>query len=174
MAKRKFRKKNSIPSSPPEKVGHANTRKTFQPRTWEEVETHGVSETHAFKTTKSDLHEKYPPPEGRNHPTFLARWNEFITDVASRPNFKIGHLNQLVVLCDLFVEYDVLNTLLSQQGYSFFSSGGRNGPQLKIRPEVSQINKTRSEIRSYCKALGLLLVKDAKFGSQEGEDEDDW
>lgn len=108
----------------------------------------------------------------------MSRWNEFIPNVCARENFKVAHLSQLVILCDLFVEYDKLTALIRTEGMTYWSEGGRNGSQLKTRPEVIQINRTRSEIRSYCKQMGLLLVKDkdasAGSGSDDGDGDDEW
>lgn len=90
---------------------------------------------------------------------FTEYWNLFIEDVKNRENLKPGHLKQLSLLCDMYVEHDFLSGLILELGYSY-ESEGRNGSQIKLRPEVQQLNRIRSEIRAYSVMLGLTLVKD--------------
>lgn len=171
--KRKFKGRNEKLSPDSE----APVRKRgFAPKNWDEVETEGVAKTHVFEKKTSKATKKYPPPS--THPTYAARWNEFISDVTERTNFKPGHLAQLDILCRMYVEHDKLTEIVRVEGYVYWSEGGRNGPQLKARPEVPQLNRTRSEIRAYSKTLGLLLVKDTDFGeggdSKDGEGGGEW
>lgn len=166
--KRNFKSRNTPNSSKSVRAAK------FRPKNWEEVETQGVAKTHVFEKTKSKSTKKYPPPN--THPTYVARWNEFLPDIIERQNFKVGHLNLLDVLCRMFVELDVLSEIIRTEGYTYFAEGGRNGPQLKSRPEVQQINRTRSEIRSLSKSLGISLARDTEYGdggagSEEPEDE---
>jgi len=105
------------------------------------------------------------------NPTFTAKWNSLIGMVTNRPNFKRGHLYQLEILCDLYVEYEKLQDLVEIKGYSFISDGGRNGPQEKISVEVTQLNRCRADILAYSKHLGLLLVKDSDIESEGTKDE---
>lgn len=116
--------------------------------------------------------KKYPPPIETT--IFVEKWAQFIPDVASRENFKPGHLGQLKILCSLYEEYELLMALVEVEGYSYYSEGGRNGPQKRITPEVAQLNRTRTEIRNYSKTLGLLLVKDTDFSGKGKEDEGEW
>lgn len=103
---------------------------------------------------------------------FTKYWNLFVDEVSERDNFKKSHLTQLRVLCDLYVEYDKLIEIIDICGYSFDIPGGRNGDQIKVRPEVSQLNRCRAEIRAYSSMLGLLLTKDNSTGSEEVKE--DW
>jgi phage terminase small subunit len=113
--------------------------------------------------------DKFPSPKKHNK-VFSARWKEYIGDVVKRENFKRGHLAQLEILCDLYVEYEKLTEDVKKFGYTY-KSVGRNGTQYKLRPEIGQLNRTRAEIRSYSKTLGLLLVKDKDLNlGQEGEE----
>ena len=114
--------------------------------------------------------KEYPPPV--KNTVFERTWNVFIYDVVERDNFRPGHLEQLRVLCNLYAEEEELREILHMTGYTMFSEGGRNGPQEKTRPEVAQLNKTRSEIRAYSQMLGLVLHKDK--GVVKKEDEDEW
>lgn len=90
---------------------------------------------------------------------FTRYWDLFVDDILTREGFKPFHLEQLRVLCELFVEVDELTRIVKEEGYTYYSEGGRNGDQLKIRPEISQLNRTRTEIRNYCKILCLTLEK---------------
>jgi phage terminase small subunit len=135
---------------------------TEEPQTFEEAEQEisSIREAH----TKA----KYPPP--KKHPVFVARWKEYVLDIVLRENFKAGHLAQLGVLCDLFVEYETLADDIRKNGYTYYAKT-RNGDQWKQRPEVIQMNRTRAEIRNFSKTLGLLLVKDKEVNGDKDDKE---
>jgi len=95
----------------------------------------------------------------------------FVPDIKDRPNLKASHLYQLQILCDLCVEYDDLKDVIDLIGRTITNSGGRNGDQVKLNPEVVQMNKVLIEIRNYSRMLGLLLVKDTKTNEEEEENE---
>ena len=104
-----------------------------------------------------------PKPD---HEGFKSYWDEFLPSVKERENLKQPHLRQLRILCDLYVELDELQTIIDLEGRTYVSEG-RNGIQIKIRPEVSEKNRVVSEIRNYSKMLGLILVKDTQFNDKE-------
>lgn len=112
---------------------------------------------------------KTNPP--KTNKIFVAKWNSLLPDVMARDNFKPGHLFQLEILCDLYVEYQDLLDSLELTGPTFVTTDGRNGTQVKMRPEVNQLNRVRAEIRNYSKHLGLLLVKDTETSEGSMEDE---
>jgi phage terminase small subunit len=97
-------------------------------------------------------------------------WDMFIADIENRDNLKRSHLYQLRILCDLCVEYDEIKELLTLQGRTY-ESQGRNGTQIKLHPEVQQLNKILTEIRSYSRMLGIQLVKDTKTTKEEEDNE---
>ena len=101
---------------------------------------------------------------------FIEYWNLYIEDVCGRDNVKPGHLKQLELLCDMYVEYETLSDILIFEGYTYDNHGGRNGDQLKLRPEVQQLNRVRSEIRAYSVMLGLALVKDTAKTKKDSEE----
>ena len=108
----------------------------------------------------------YKPP-GTN-PIYIKKWNEFIDDVVARENFKPGHLSQLEILCDLYVEYENLKGALEFLGPTY-NTGARNGDQIKKRPEVQQKSKVIDQIQQYTKMLGLLLKKDKEDSMPDSE-----
>ena len=110
----------------------------------------------------------YTPP--RDTEEFLYYWNIFIVDVKERENLKQSHLLQLRMLCDLWVEHDVLVEEIEENGRTY-KSEGRNGTQIKTAPEVTQLARVVSEIRNYSKMLGILLVKDTKLNEEEDANE---
>lgn len=112
----------------------------------------------------SNIKEKFPAPSEK--PLFIYYWDMYLEDIKERDNLKMSHLQQLKVLCDLSVEYDELREILVLQGRTF-ESEGRNGYQIKMRPEVAQLNRVVSEIRNYSKILGLVLVKDTATTKEE-------
>jgi hypothetical protein len=73
----------------------------------------------------------------------------------------------------MYVELEKLNDLIDLLGYTYEAQGGRGaGEIVRIRPEVNQINRCRSEIRNYSKMLGLLLVETENMKSSEEEEWD--
>lgn len=104
------------------------------------------------------------PPN--NKPNFVRYWNMYLADINNRENLKPSHLQQIKILCDLSVEYDTLLTLIDFHGRTY-ESEGRNGTQIKLRPEVQQLNRVLSEIRAYSSLLGIKLLKDTSVGKVE-------
>ncbi len=104
----------------------------------------------------------YPPP--RKNLVFRRKWKEFIENIYERDNFRRGHLSQLAILCDLYVDYDELSKFIRVNGFEY-TSFGRQGKQIRMYPQVTQRNKILSEIRSYSLALGLVLKKDSSTGT---------
>jgi hypothetical protein len=116
------------------------------------------------------MFEKFPPPSEKE--SFKKYWVTYLTDIKDRDNLKLSHLSQLRILCDLSVEYDELRMILDLQGRTY-ESEGRNGLQIKMRPEIAQLNRVVSEIRNYCKILGLILYKDNVTTKEEEANEFD-
>lgn len=108
-----------------------------------------------------------------NHPIFIKTWKTLLPEIQKRENFKEGHLRQLEVLCDLYVEYHKLRDIIDVAGYTMDTEGGRNGPQSKPMVELRQLNKTRELILAYSKQLGLVLYKDTETTPNDG-DKNDW
>jgi hypothetical protein len=95
----------------------------------------------------------------------------FIGDIEHRDNLKQSHLHQLQILCDLCIEYDELREAIMFAGRTYISVG-RNGDQIKLHPNVQQMNRVVSEIRNYSKILGIQLVKDTTTTKDSEEDND--
>lgn len=112
--------------------------------------------------------DKYPSP--REKFEFTEYWEKYIDGICSRDNFKVEHLDQLKVLCDLFVEHDEYIEYFETHDRTYISVG-RNGDQIKVHPLMSQLNRVRAEIRNYTKALGIVLFKDTDTGEEEEKDE---
>ena len=138
------------------------------PRKWADIEKTKASAKSAVVIEDNKFSLLYPSPS--DHPTFKSRWNEFIQNVAVRENFNRGHLEQLSLLCDLYVDYEQLSSSIAVTGYSY-ESMGQSGIQIKPYPEVSMRTRALSEIRNYSKSLGLVLVKDNSTREEEKEDE---
>jgi len=113
-----------------------------------------------------------PIPESPdNCPDFTKYWNKFCKDVVERDNFKDGHLEQLAILCTLYVDYYIIVKQLQTDGMTFESDGGRNGPQTKLHPLVAEKKNILAEIRQYSKLLGLVLKEDKQV---KAEPVDNW
>ena len=123
-----------------------------------------------IKDLQDLIKEKSQFKSPKTNKAFKRRWDTLIGEVTGRENFKPGHLYQLEVLCDLYVEYDRLVEYLDENGYSYSQVGGRYGDQEKRRPEVDQLAKCRAEIRNYCRMLGLLLYKDTETKGNTSDD----
>lgn len=113
--------------------------------------------------------ERFPCPKPEKV-SFKRYWELFLPDIQDRENLKPAHLNQLRILCDLCVDLDELQEIIDIEGRTYISVG-RNGEQIKLRPEVSEKNRVISEIRNYSKMLGLVLVKDTKMNDKEEKNE---
>lgn len=117
-----------------------------------------------------EIKHRAPQPPDKD-PTFVHYWKIFCPEVVKRKNFKPLHLQQLRVLCDLYVRYDKLKALLDLTGESYWTGGGRHGEQIRSYPEVAQINVVTEKIATYSKNLGFILTKDLGEGADpEGED----
>lgn len=117
------------------------------------------------------LLKQYPSP--KSNAEFKRMWELFLPEVTRRDNFKSGHLKQLEILCDLYVEYHKLNDAIDMYGSSTYESIGRNGLQRKVYPEVNLIRAARTDIKSYSKHLGLLLVRDHDEVSEASSKEEE-
>lgn len=122
----------------------------------------------ASKEDKVEL--DFTPP--REASDFRYYWGVFLEDIRHRENLKPSHLLQLKILCDLCVEYEDIRAMLEFTGQTY-ESNGRNGKQIKMKPEVAQKDRIVADIRAYCKALGLVLAKDTKSSKEEDNDFDD-
>jgi phage terminase small subunit len=103
------------------------------------------------------LHVKYPSP--KVNVIFRKMWREFLPSLVNRSNFSPMHLTNLEILCDLYVEHARLSKYIRQHGYTYVAFG-RQGKQRKTNPEVQELRRVLSEIRSYSKMLGLVPDKD--------------
>lgn len=112
---------------------------------------------------------RYPPP--KKDKIFREKWGQFIDSVSGRENFKVGHLNTLEILCDLYVEYDQLQKFIRRKGRTY-KSVGRAGEVWKFYPEVMQLNKVQGQIKDYTKMLNLLPKKD--HSGDDGGEGSEW
>lgn len=126
----------------------------------------GKKHVAVVKNYADDESRAYPSP--KDDPVYAAKWNLFVGNVVARQNFKVGHLEQLNLLCDLYVEYEDLKAFVRKHGYTYTVSG-KNGVQIKPYPEYLALSRVLSEIRNYSKVLGLLLVKDQKMNEPKKE-----
>ncbi len=119
-------------------------------------------------TDKASRH-KYPPP--KRDPLFRTKWMRFIDNISRRENFNKAHLDSLEILCDLYVEYETLQTFLRVNGRSYLSVG-RSGEVWKFYPEMGQLARVQAQIKEYTKMLGLLLKKD--HGNESDAEKGEW
>lgn len=139
-----------------------------EPRVIEHSPPEPVADENGIPSDKYADH-KYPPP--KCHPIFEKIWLEHIDNITARENFKIGHLQPLAILCDLYVEYLELTKFIQDHGRSY-KSVGRSGTIWRFYPEVGQIKVVQSQIKEYTKLLGLLLKKD--YSIESGGEASEW
>lgn len=108
-------------------------------------------------------------PQGKEK-EFKKYWDLFLPQVKDRDNFHTSHLQQLEILCDLYVDYHNLTKFVREKGYSFMCDG-RYGQTSRPFVEVQTRQKVIGEIRAYSKMLGLLLEKS---GTIPDNDVDEW
>ena len=101
--------------------------------------------------------KNFPAPKSTE--LFIKYWDKYLPKVISRENFHEAHLDQLAVLCDLYIEYHDLTEFIKENGYTY-ESDGRYGEAHKEFPQVKIRQKVISELRQYSKQLGLVLEKD--------------
>ncbi len=137
------------------------------------IEIHKKPKADPETTTPSPDDEasrhKYPPP--KKGIVFRTKWMRFIDNVVARENFNIAFLDQLEILCDLYVEYEELQSFIRTQGRTY-ESVGRNGKQIRFYPEVAHLSRVQAQIKEYSKMLGLLLKKD--HGTVSGGEKSEW
>lgn len=87
---------------------------------------------------------------------FRHYWDNFSPDLALRINLKDSHIQQLKLLCDQMVEYEILRRIVASVGYTY----EYQNRQLE-RPEVKMKSKCLENIVKYSKLLGIEPFKDS-------------
>jgi phage terminase small subunit len=105
----------------------------------------------------------------KTEPVFKKYWNLFLPQVIERKNFKDSHLEQLHVLCDLFVDYHRLTEFINENGYSFLTDG-RYGQTSRPHVETQVRMNTVKELRAYLKSMGLILDPTDMPDDDEGKE----
>ena len=72
----------------------------------------------------------------------------------------------------MYCDYDMYRHQLGLHPNHFYESSGRNGDQLKKRPELEQLNLLTKDIASFSKLLGIVVVKDTKM--KKTDDGEEW
>lgn len=114
---------------------------------------------------------RFPPP--KKDPVFRDKWMKFIDNLVERDSFKEAHLEVLEVLCDSYVQYEQLQKVIRTEGMTF-KSVSRFGENIRMRPEVAQLDKVKTDIHRYTKQLDLFPKKDHTSGSGGKGDASEW
>lgn len=101
-------------------------------------------------------------------PDFKKYWKAYLPNIVNRNSFQEFHLLQLEVLCRAHAEETRLSAIIDVQGHSYMPGDGRNGEQIRPRPEVAQLSTCRGQILQYIKMLGLMPSKPQ--GNEGGAD----
>lgn len=97
---------------------------------------------------------------------YTKMWNRFLPYLKSKKDFSPEvHFPLLDILCGLYEEKHGLEQILKTTGLVFHTGEGRNGNQVRIRPEATQLNTVRKDIKHYTALLDLSLGKvDGRIG----------
>lgn len=97
-----------------------------------------------------------PPRDGI---IFVKMWNSLLPRIASRTDFdETLDLLHLEILCSLYEDNEKLSNVIEVLGRTYTTEGGRNGKQIRVRPELAQLNTARNQIKSYLQMLRLITV----------------
>ena len=113
--------------------------------------------------------KNFPAP--KKEAKYVEYWEKLLPKIVERDNFHNSHLDQLSILCDLYVEYSKLSRFIKKKGYTY-ASDGRYGIVYREYPEVKLRDNAIKEIRSYSKLLGLVLAKDTSM--KESNEQEQW
>lgn len=84
------------------------------------------------------------------------------------------------LLCETIARYRRLKLVLDEDGESYSTKGGRNGTQLRSRPEAAQVNVVWGQIRGMLNDFGMTpagaraLGAQAQLGFNFGDEDDDF
>jgi hypothetical protein len=99
-----------------------------------------------------------PPKDGI---VFTKMWNSLLSQLRVKKSFNPDiHLSVLETLCTLYQDQRNLESVLELTGMTYSPGKGRNGEQLRMRPEVQQLNITRNLIHKYTAMLDLGINTD--------------
>ncbi|RTL04084.1 hypothetical protein EKK58_11285 [Candidatus Dependentiae bacterium] len=99
---------------------------------------------------------------------YTKMWNRFLPYLKAKKEFSTEvHLPLLDMLCSLYQEKTELEQILKVTGLVFQTGEGRNGNQVRLRPEATQLNVVRKDIKHYTALLDLSLGKvDGRLGGR--------
>ncbi|WP_370267434.1 P27 family phage terminase small subunit [Nioella sp.] len=85
-----------------------------------------------------------------------------------------ANVTMFVMLCRSVARYEHYETLLDELGETYVSQG-RQGQQIKARPEIAQLNETWRQIRALASDFGMTPASERALGAggQMGFDFDD-
>lgn len=101
---------------------------------------------------------------------FRFYWEIFLPHLKSRNNFNKLYLKNLEILCQLYVTYDELMEELSLG--TTYTSDGRNGLQIKTKPEVLQKDKALDQILKYTNILNISIEPEIPTDPEELENKE--
>lgn len=96
------------------------------------------------------------PKDRVNDVMFIHFWEQFSPDLALRINLKESHYQQLKLLCDQMVEYELLNRIVKNVGYTYDVQD-----RILERPEIKLKSKALENIVKYSRLLNIEPFKDS-------------
>ncbi|GEM_PF-2656997 len=115
------------------------------------------------RNLKSELWRKYPPPS--NDKETIRDWKMLLPEISAREEFKPSDTLLLESLCAMYKQKRSIEATILDSGITENTQFGT-----KLKPEIQLLNKLRSEIRLYHRALGI--GNSPVFGGLNNEDDE--
>lgn len=94
-------------------------------------------------------------------------WNRVAPDLARASRLKPLFVDYVLEYCRTKVEMDELRAFIEENGRTYVVHG-RNGSQIKNRPEVGQLNEVKRFWNSMVAQLGMSPATELRFNDKQG------
>lgn len=97
-----------------------------------------------------------------------AVWDRLAPQLAMQGRLKAHFVDSVSEYCRALMRMKILREKLEDEGETYIVEG-RNGAQIKSRPEVAQLNQTWSNWRNLTAALGLTPTDERGLAAGQGD-----
>lgn len=97
-----------------------------------------------------------------------AVWDRLAPQLAMQKRLKAHFVDSVAEYCRALMRMKELREILQEKGETYIVEG-RNGAQIKSRPEVAQLNQTWSNWRNLTAALGLTPTDERGLAVGQGD-----
>lgn len=99
-------------------------------------------------------------------------WRRVAPDLARAGRLKPLYVDYVLEYCRTKIEMDELREFILEKGRTYIVEG-RNGEQIKNRPEVGQLNEVKRFWNSMVAQLGMSPATELRFNDKQGNLFDD-